>query len=187
MEMLARGYWRAVTRDESGLLDRLLAILRQQEIRFCVIGGQGVNAYAEPMVSLDLDIVVAISDLERVETMLREHSDVERVPHSTPGIPDNCLGPQFNVSQPDSDLRVQIQTDPRYGAFVDRAEQRDVLGIMLPVAHVEDLLQGKIWAVSDPERRPSKRQKDLADIARLVEADPTLRARVPVEILQRLF
>src|SRR5918994_4440590 len=51
---------------------------------------------------------------------------------------------------------------------------RDVLGVQLPVASVEDVLQGKIWAVLDPGRRPSKRQKDLADIARLLEAYPQL-------------
>jgi hypothetical protein len=34
--------------------------------------------------------------------------------------------------------------------------------------------------------RASKRQKDLADIARLLEVTPDLRARVPEHILQRL-
>ena len=173
--MLARNYWRVVTVDRSDLLDRFLALLRERGVRFCVIGGQGVNAYVEPVVSLDLDIVIAISDIERIEAALRQHFAVEHYPHS------------INVSQPDSDLRVQIHTDPRYGPFVDRAEQRDVLGIVLPVAHIEDVLQGKIWAVSDPGRPPSKRQKDLADIARLVETRPDLRAHVPADILQRLF
>ena len=44
--MRARDYWKAVTVDESDLLDRFLAVLREQNVRFCVIGGQGVNAYA---------------------------------------------------------------------------------------------------------------------------------------------
>jgi hypothetical protein len=63
---------------------------------------------------------------------------------------------------------------------------RDILGPRLPVASLEDVLQGKIWAVLDPGRRSSKRQKDLADIARLLEAYPDLRSRVPEEILARL-
>jgi hypothetical protein len=66
------------------------------------------------------------------------------------------------------------------------ASAREVLGIMLPVARLEDVLQGKIWAALDPTRRRSKRQKDLADIARLLEAHPGLQDRVPVEILARL-
>ena len=39
----------------------------------------------------------------------------------------------------------------------------------------------------DARRRASKRQKDLADIARLVEARPDLRARVPDDLLRRLI
>ena len=76
--------------------------------------------------------------------------------------------------------------DPRYAPFVGRAELRSVLGHTLPVAHVEDVLQGKLWAFQDDTRRPSKRQKDLADIARLIEAYPDLRARVPEDVLRRL-
>lgn len=40
---------------------------------------------------------------------------------------------------------MQFQTDPRYGDLVERASVREVLGIQLPVAAVEDVLQGKIW------------------------------------------
>ena len=61
-----------------------------------------------------------------------------------------------------------------------------VLGLELPVASLEDVLQGKVWAALDPQRRGSKRQKDLADIARLIEAYPELRAQVPPEVLARL-
>ena len=42
------------------------------------------------------------------------------------------------------------------------------------VASPEDTLTGKIRAWSDPKRRQSKRLKDLADIARLVESHPHL-------------
>jgi hypothetical protein len=55
------------------------------------------------------------------------------------------------------------------------------------VAALEDVLQGKVWAALDPERRGSKRQKDLADIARIIETYPELRERVPAEILERLM
>ena len=82
--------------------------------------------------------------------------------------------------------RRPFQLDPRYSAFIDHAERHLILGIELPVARVEDVLQGKVWAALDPSRRPSKRQKDLADIARLLEAFPHLHATVPPEILSRL-
>jgi hypothetical protein len=172
--MRAYTFWKVVVADRADLLDRLIGLLNEAGIRYCVIGGQAVNAYAEPVVSLDLDIAVAVGDLVRAEALLREAFTVERFAHS------------LNVSLSGSDLRVQIQTDPRYAPFVDRAEVRDVLGMHLPVAAVEDLLQGKVWAAQDATCRPSKRLKDLADIARLLEVHPELRERVPDDILERL-
>jgi hypothetical protein len=47
-------------------------------------------------------------------------------------------------------------------------------------------VEGKLWAAMDEMRRPSKRQKDLADIARLLEPRPDLRQRVPADMLARL-
>ncbi len=172
--MLATAFWKAVTMDRSEFLDRLIALLDVEGIRYCIVGGQAVNAYAEPVVSLDLDLVIAVDDLARAEARLAAEFSLDRHPHS------------LNVAEAGSDLRVQIQTDPRYLAYVDRAAPRMVLGIRLPVAALEDVLQGKIWAASDPARRPSKRLKDLADIARLLEAAPHLRPLVPSEILAKI-
>lgn len=163
-----------MTADHANVLERLIALLTEHGIRYCVIGGQGVNAYAEPVVSLDLDLVVAVGQVDEVESLLADVFTVERFPHS------------LNVSATGSDIRVQIQTDPRYTDFLERASPREVLGLALPVASMEDVLRGKVWAAQDPTRRASKRQKDLADIARLLEAYPQLRDQVPEDILARL-
>ena len=168
-------FWKAVTMDRVGLLEQIRILLSELDIPYCVVGGQAVNAYVEPLVSLDLDLVVASDHIEKLESALRIRFHLERFPHS------------LNVSQPGSDLRIQVQTDPRYAPFLERASTREVLGTTLSVASVEDVLQGKVWAVSDAARRPSKRQKDLADIARLLEKFPNLRARVPAEILAKLM
>jgi hypothetical protein len=160
--------------DTVDLLDRFLQLLEDRAVRYCVIGGQAVNAYVEPLVSLDLDLVVAVESEEAFSRMLAHSFVVETFPHS------------INVSLAGSDLRIQVQTDPRYAPFVPRAEKRQVLGRTMHVAHIRDVLQGKIWAAEDPERRGSKRQKDLADIARVLEAYPTLREHVPDSILARL-
>ena len=173
--MKASTFWKTVVSDRSDFLDRVLSLLQESGLRYCVIGGQAVNAYTDPVVSLDLDIAVALDDLEVAAKALREHFKVEEFPHS------------LNVSAPGSDLRVQLQTDPRYSEFVPRARLRDVLGWSLQVADVADVLQGKIWAASDPARRGSKRLKDFADIARIVESYPELAERVPAEILERLM
>jgi len=172
--MRAHAFWKVVLEDKVDFLDRLIALLTDHDIRYCLVGGLAVNAYVEPVVSLDLDLVVAADQFSRVEAMLRDAFVVEP------------FAPSLNVSQPGSDLRVQIQTDPRYAPFVGRAVHREILGVRLPVASLEDLLQGKLWAVTDATRRPSKRQKDLADIARLVEAYPALRTQVPGEVLAKL-
>jgi len=172
--MRARDFSKTVTLDRADFLDRLLALFTEHRVPYCIVGGQAVNAYVEPVVSLDLDVAVALDRIDEVEALLGRTFHVERFPH------------RLNVSEPGSDLRVQIQTDRRYAAFVERAEQREVLGLRLPVARVEDLLQGKIWAAMDAGRRASKRQKDLADIARLIEAYPHLRRDVPDDVLSKL-
>lgn len=172
--MMASAFWKAVLVDRGNLLERFLAFLQESGVRYCVIGGTGVNAYAYPVVTQDLDIVVAGIELERLERSLASEFTVERFPHS------------INVTAPDSKLRVQIQTDPRYAEFIDRATMRDVMDFELPVARIEDLLQGKVWAALDTTRRPSKQLKDLSDIARILEVSPHLRSRVPPEILTKI-
>lgn len=173
--MQALEFWKTVTGDGSDILGDVFRALAESGIAYCVIGGQGVNAYAEPVVSLDLDLVVATAHLEAVAHLFASRFKVEFHPHS------------LNLSRAGSDLRVQFQRDPRYETFLPHARRANVLGLDLPVARVEDVLQGKVWAALDPTRRASKRQKDLADIARLVESYPDLRSRVPREILDRLL
>lgn len=172
--MTAQEFQKRATGDESDFLGRFLALLREFGSRFCVIGGQGVNAYAGPLVSLDLDVVIAAGQLPELEKTLERQFKLQRFPHS------------LNVSAAGSDLRVQIQLDSRYQAFLDRTTEQVVLGTPMPVGAVDDVLRGKIWAYQDTTRRGSKRQKDLADIARLLEAHPRLGATVPEDIRQKL-
>ncbi len=173
--MQALDFWKTVTMDYSNLLENLITLLRERKIQFCVVGGQAVNAYVEPLVSLDLDLAVAVRQIEEVELLLDQRFVLKRFPHS------------LNITIPGSDVRVQIQTDERYGLFLERATTRTVLGMELPIASIEDVLQGKVWAVLDTERRGSKRQKDLADIARILEKYPNLREQVSQEIRARLI
>jgi hypothetical protein len=173
--MTGKEFLHAVAKGEIDLVQNLLDILEETGAGHCVIGGLAVNAYAEPVVSLDLDLVVATDRVDEVAAAAAAGGlEVKRFPHSV------------NLSSPGSDLRIQLQTDPRYQAFLPRAERRSVLGYPLRVAAVEDVLQGKLWAYQDESRRGSKRQKDLADIARLVEARPELADRLPEPVRERL-
>ena len=156
-------------------LDRVITLLAEHGIRYCVVGGHAVNAYVMPVVTSDLDLAVASEDLQRVRDLLAHEFTPEPAAQSP------------NVSVIGSDLRVEIQTDPRYAEFAARATVREVLGLSLPVASLEDILSGKVWAVTDPARRPSKRQKDLADISRILASYPALRDRVPPGLLTKLM
>lgn len=173
--MQALAFWKAVTMDSGNAVEQFLALLDNAGVRYCVIGGQGVNAYVDPLVSLDLDLVVAAEQLDTLAGLLPATFTLRRFPHS------------LNIEIPGSNLRIQFQTDPRYFDFVDRASRRDVLGLSMPVAILEDLLRGKLWAAQDTTCPGSKRQKDLADIARIIEAFPALRAQLPDAIMTKLL
>ncbi len=173
--MTGKTFLNRVANGETDVVGVLLAALRRAKTAYCVIGGLGVNAYAEPVVSLDLDLVVIADRLMDVRSAAESRGwTVEPFEHSV------------NISAPGSDLRIQLQTDPRYQDFLGRAAMRRVLGYDMSVASPEDVLRGKIWAYSDETRRQSKRQKDLSDILRMVEARPDLRRRLPPEIASLL-
>lgn len=49
--MQALDYWKTVSMDRAEFLERLASLLAEQNIHYCVIGGQAVNTYVEPVVS----------------------------------------------------------------------------------------------------------------------------------------
>jgi hypothetical protein len=162
-----------INRIANGQLDILqlfLELLNENKIDYCVIGGLAVNAYVEPVVSLDLDIVVAADAMDKLSNAAKRIFTIKKFEHS------------LNLKSPKSDLRIQIQTDSRYQPFISKATNKKIMGYDMRVAALEDVLQGKIWAYSDEQRRRSKRQKDLADIFRLVEAYPHLEDLLPESI-----
>lgn len=172
--MTEKEFINAVANGKKDVLQIFLDALSQLAAEYCVIDGLAVNAYAEPLVSLDLDIVVAAPDIDAVCRAVADHFTVEHFSHSV------------NLSSSESDLRIQLQTDSRYQEFICNATVRKVLGYEMKVATVEDVLKGKVWAYSDESRRMSKRQKDLADILRLIEAHPNLADKVPPPILDKM-
>jgi len=129
--MNQRSFFNGVTNGWKDIIQELMDNLQQHNMDYCVIGGLAVNAYVEPVVSLDLDIVVVAED-----------HNIERFPHS------------INLGSADSDVRIQIQTDPRYQEFIQ-------------------------W-------RGSKRQKDLADIMRIIESYPHLESELPEQVIKEI-
>ena len=161
--MMAKQFYDWQTSGGTDDVMRLVDCLERADIAWCAIGGVAVNHWAEQvMVTQDVDLVVAAEAVERTISLLEEagfHS--ERFEWSI-----NFKGR--------SAVSIQLSTGDFYRDFPSRAVAADVHGILLRVASLEDTLKGKMKAWSEPERRQSKRLKDLADIARLVEAHPHL-------------
>jgi hypothetical protein len=175
LDMTGKEFINSVAHGKSDIIQILLDVLSEMGSRYCVIGGLAVNAYVEPVVSLDLDVVSAVEDVDAICMMLvKKGLTAKRFEHSV------------NFSSADSDLRIQIQTDQRYQEFLDCAKEHTVLGYTMKVASPEDVLRGKAWAYTDKQRRRSKRQKDLADILRLVEAYPELETALPESVRKKL-
>jgi hypothetical protein len=172
--MTKKEFLNAISNGKVDIIQVFFDALSRLNADYCVIGGLAVNAYAEPVVSLDLDIVVAADNIEAVIKAVKAHFKAQRFTHSV------------NLSTDKSDLRIQLQTDSRYQDFIRRAASHTVLGYKMKVASVEDVLQGKVWAYSDGQRRKSKRQKDLADIFRLIEVYPSLVELLPTSIRERI-
>jgi hypothetical protein len=142
---------------------------------YCLIGGLAVNCFVEPVYTLDAEFVVIASSLSRLSAHLQEQGfRTEEHPHSV------------NAQTPGSELRIQFTTDARYRAFLARSVEAVVLGVHVRVACLEDIVQGKLWAYSDPRRRLSKRKKDELDLIRLAEAHPELRSLYPQELQDQL-
>jgi hypothetical protein len=171
--MTGKKFLNRLANGKSDVIQIFLDQLKKLKIKYCVIGGLAVNAYAEPVASLDLDLVLAIDDIQKLLKTISKPNGKFKVTKFTHSI---------NLKHPDSDLSIQIQTDDRYQPFIKNASTENVLGYKMKVASLEDLLKGKIWAYSDEEQRKSKRKKDLADIMRLVETYPILHNNLPGRI-----
>jgi hypothetical protein len=154
---------------------RMVDALERAELLWCAIGGVAVNHWAkEPLVTRDVDFVVASADIDKAVAALSAAGfTVERHAWSV-----NFSGK--------SSVSLQLSTEAFYREFPARAVAADVHGILMRIATLEDTLAGKIAAFADPQRRQSKRFKDLADIARLVEAYPQFWARLPPEIQRQV-
>lgn len=173
--MTGKEFFNLVANGQRDIIQILLDILAETRTKYCVIGGLALNAYVDPVVSLDIDIVVAVDDIETTSISAKGRGlKVEQFEHSV------------NISSSASELRIQLHTDSRYQGFISRAQVREVLGYRMSVALLEDVLQGKVWAYMDQTRRRSKRQKDLADILRILETYPQLGTKLPKSLREEL-
>jgi hypothetical protein len=142
---------------------RLVDCLERDDISWCAIGGLAVNHWAkEPMVTQDVDIVVATDAVEHAVKLLEKA-----------GFKSERFQWSINLKGR-SKVSVQVSIEDFYQDFPARSVAADINGILMRVASLQDTLSGKIKAWKDASRRQSKKIKDLGDIARLVESHPEL-------------
>jgi hypothetical protein len=173
--MTAKQFYAWQTAGGTDDVMRLVDCLERAEIPWCAIGGVAVNHWAaEPMVTQDVDFVVATDAIERtVAALAAAGFAAERFQWSI-----NFKGR--------SKVSIQLSTEECYRDYPERSVAADVHGILLRVASLEDTLKGKMKAWADPERRQSKRIKDLADVARLIETHPDLWTLLSDDLKARL-
>jgi hypothetical protein len=119
---------------------RLVDCLERADIAWCVIGGMAVNHWAqEPMVTQDVDFVVAADAIERAVSVLEDAGfQADRFQWSI-----NFKGR--------SKVLIQLSTEEFYREFPSRAIPADVHGILMRVASLEDTLRGKMKEWGEPE------------------------------------
>jgi hypothetical protein len=160
--------YESVVAEGTSAFAEVIAVLEQAGGRYVVIGGLAVNCYVEPVFTADADIVIALGEVDRfTEALLAKGYTVERYPFS------------LNFRKVGSDLSLQVSTDSAYQKFLDRSERKEVLGVPANVASLRDIVEGKVRAWSDPERRLSKRAKDQTDLFRIAERYPEMIGLLP--------
>lgn len=173
--MTERQFYDWQTAGGGGDVQRLVDVLDGLSIPWCMIGGLAVNHWAaEPLATADAEVVIAAQRVEEAVAALE-----------AAGFRARRFEWSINLTGA-SHVSVQISTEGFYREFPLRAASADVHGIAMRVASLEDTLAGKIAAWSDRQRRPSKRQKDLLDVMRLVESHPDLREQLPAELREKI-
>lgn len=173
--MNERCFFNAVTNSKDDILGKFLNILEKNKISYCVLGGVTLNAYCEPILTLDFDCVISLNQLEKLKNILKkENFKIKSNQHT-------C-----EVKSKNSDLRIQIQKNVRYQDFIGNSKELKVLGYKMKIAKKEDILRGKIWAYQDKKRNIIKRERDLLDRRRLIKKYPSLKKELPKEILIKI-
>lgn len=141
----------------------LCRVLGNTGTPYAIIGGLAVQVHQkEPRTTLDIDLAVIARDSIPREALLaagfRFH---EAFRHS-----ENWVAADGTP--------VQFTDDPSLSRAIAAADKLVLEDVTVSVIRVSDLLHEKLRAGNDPERRRSKRLRDLADAQTLLEENPSL-------------
>lgn len=77
--MTPKKFLNTLANSNVDVIKEFFELLSNLNISYCVIGGLAVNAYAEPVVSMDSDLVLTLADIMR---LVETHSHLyDLLPH----------------------------------------------------------------------------------------------------------
>ncbi len=137
------------------------AALRDAGIRFALAGGLAIWARGGPATDHDVDLLVKPEDAERAHQALTKAGLRPEIP------PEDWLFKSYY-----NDTLVDLIFRPSGGEVtdevLDRAEEREVMAMRLPVTSIEDVLITKLLALTEQE----------PDYASVLEVARTLREQI---------
>ena len=153
---------------------RLIAqLLERERVPYALIGGVAVQVHTEePRSTLDIDLAVpTYADVPRAALLGAGFEHTGRHAHS-----DNWRAPGPGALK----QRTAVQFSAEDEGIADAIAHARIVdlegGVPLRVATVADLIVLKLAAAAEPQRRPSKREHDVADVLALLEEHPELKS-----------
>lgn len=92
--MNEKEFMNSLANGEVDILQQFLDLIDELDIAYCVIGGLAVNAYVEPVVSLDLDLVVVADVIDKLRKSANKMFMIKKFSHG------------MNLTSSKSDLRI---------------------------------------------------------------------------------
>ena len=123
-------------------LKRVAVGLKQSGVRFALAGGYAAWAHGAPEPEHDVDFVVARDDAEQAYAVL-ESAGLRVVQP-----PEDWLFKVFTDGTM-VDVTYRINSSPVDTAVLDRAEEQEVLSIVMPVLSATDVLTSKLNALDE--------------------------------------
>ena len=151
---------------------RLVAqLLERERVPYALIGGIAVQLHSEePRTTLDIDVAVSTyAQVPRAALLAAGFEHTGRHAHS-----DNWRAPGSGTLMSRTAVQFSAE-DEGLAEAVEQAITVDLTsGVRLRVATVANLIALKLAVAEEPQRRPSKRAHDVADVLALLEEHPEI-------------
>ena len=151
----------------------LTSAATKQGLRFLVIGGHAVNAYAPPRATLDVDLMVRAAD----RSVWQRLAEAEGYRLLNDGVSFIQFSPPYGVP---FRLDLMLVNDATFDAISSGAKATPCLGVTVQVPSVLNLIALKVHAIRfGPDERKGKDWLDIKNLlksAAIPPASPELKA-----------